>query len=133
MMLDHTDFRIRLNAIANGLVPVPNYEPQDPVKALGVIAGGLMVADPYGPNHILIPEAHAYRHTSGRFFLSFTQAGVFDGTGYVVWAAGDDGRIGRFALCKHNPIPGRDTNPSRGWYPARCQHCGLDMTVDSGG
>ena len=68
----------------------------------------------------------------GLFFLAFTQGGVHTGEGMVLTYNGGKGGAMEFAICKHDPkeLPGADHR--RGWHPARCTKCGLDMTYDSG-
>ena len=41
-------------------------------------------------------------------------------------------RTARFAICKHKSVEGAGANHQRGWHPAKCSKCGLDMSVDSG-
>lgn len=40
--------------------------------------------------------------------------------------------LARFAICKHEFVAGAGANPSRGWHPSKCKHCGLDNSIDSG-
>jgi hypothetical protein len=71
-----------------------------------------------------------------RFFLDYGQGGGLQGTGLVAWTEWKDGAyraVGMsFAICEHKPVEGANANHSRGWHPARCEKCGLDMSVDSG-
>jgi hypothetical protein len=76
--------------------------------------------------------------TQARAFLRHTQGGALDGSALLVlckynWSdARDAPRIIRFRLCDHEVKEGAGANHSRGWHPARCNKCGLDLTVDSG-
>lgn len=71
-----------------------------------------------------------------RFFLDRGQGGGLHGSGTVAWTDWKDGAyraVGMtFAICEHKPVTGPGANPSRGWHPASCEKCGLDMSVDSG-
>lgn len=68
--------------------------------------------------------------------LGRNQRGQLNGAGYVMYyvsAYGSEGgQGGRFAICKHEPIEGEGANHMRGWHPAHCGRCGLDLSVDSG-
>lgn len=71
-----------------------------------------------------------------RFFLDYGQGGGLHGSGLAAWTEWKDGAyraVGMsFAICDHKPVVGAGANPSRGWHPASCEKCGLDMSVDSG-
>jgi hypothetical protein len=71
-----------------------------------------------------------------RFFLNYGQGGQLYGSGIVAWTTWKDGAyraVGmKFAICDHEPTEGAGANHSRGWHPAHCSKCGLDMSVDSG-
>jgi hypothetical protein len=73
---------------------------------------------------------------NARFFLDYGQGGQLYGSGIVAWTDWKDGAyraVGmKFAICDHKPAEGRGANHSRGWHPASCSKCGLDMSVDSG-
>jgi hypothetical protein len=65
----------------------------------------------------------------------FTGEGVvvIDATGHFQYRAVQESIItGRFAICKHESVEDPGANHSRGWHPAHCKKCGLDMSVDSG-
>lgn len=53
---------------------------------------------------------------------------------YDDWKAkGDERRAAEAACPKHEVVGTGDADQNRrGWHPARCKHCGLDMSVDSG-
>jgi hypothetical protein len=76
------------------------------------------------------------KHWFARFFLDYGQGGGLHGSGIVAWSEWKDGAyraVGmKFAICDHKPIEGAGANHSRGWHPASCSKCGLDMSVDSG-
>ena len=127
--------------VVSGKIPLPNYEPAPQsisglARAIaGLAAGsGLTVS---GVAWALVPGA---RHkTWARYFFNHTQGGSFDGTGTVLLYRADassdpnpSGGIARFALCAHKPVSEPGANPRRGWHPAHCELCGLDLTVDSG-
>lgn len=73
---------------------------------------------------------------NARFFLDYTQGGSLTGTGIVAWTEWKDGierGVGmKFAICEHKHVEGAGANHSRGWHPAHCEKCGLDLSVDSG-
>lgn len=71
-----------------------------------------------------------------RYFLDYGQGGGLHGSGIVAWTEWKDGIergvAMKFAICEHKSVPGAGANPMRGWHPAHCEKCGLDMSVDSG-
>lgn len=73
---------------------------------------------------------------NARFFLDYGQGGGLHGSGLVAWTEWKDGAYRAtamtFAICDHKAVAGANANPSRGWHPAHCEKCGLDMSVDSG-
>jgi hypothetical protein len=73
---------------------------------------------------------------NARFFLDYGQGGQLYGSGIVAWTDWKDGAyraVGmKFAICDHKAVEGVGANHSRGWHPARCSKCGLDLSVDSG-
>lgn len=71
------------------------------------------------------------------YYLTCGQGGGYTGEGVVVLIAGyqngpDSIVTGRFAICKHESVEDPGANHSRGWHPAHCSKCGLDLSVDSG-
>ncbi len=71
-----------------------------------------------------------------RYFLDYGQGGGLQGSGLIAWT---DWKVDAyravgvtFAICRHTPVTGAGANPSRGWHPASCSKCGLDLSVDSG-
>ncbi len=74
-------------------------------------------------------------HTAwATYFTSGTQAGQFDGSGFVLYYDAGKGRAARFSICKHKKVLGPNDRPNHqyGWHPGHCEHCGLDLSVDSG-
>lgn len=71
-----------------------------------------------------------------RYFLDYGQGGGLYGSGLVAWTEWKDGIergvAMKFAICEHKPVAGAGARPMRGWHPAHCEKCGLDMSVDSG-
>ena len=118
--------------IFRGEAFLPNFKELPLDDGIGVIASGsgLVTRPGSGPANVKIPGSAI--KAWARYFLSTTQSGVFDGTGYVIWYSHGKGRVGTFAICKHVKVPGPGANPSRGWSPGHCSKCGVDMTVDSG-
>lgn len=54
---------------------------------------------------------------------------------YDDWRAkGHERRVAEAACPKHEAVgTGAFGDARRGWHPAKCKHCGADMSVDSGG
>lgn len=50
------------------------------------------------------------------------------------WARGAQAKHAREQACPgHEAIStGTFAQSMRGWHPAKCKHCGIDMSVDSG-
>lgn len=72
-------------------------------------------------------------HTEwGLFFLRMTQGGLYTGEGMVLTYNSGKGGAFEFAICKHDLVADHGADPRRGWHPAHCSKCGLDMSVDSG-
>jgi len=109
--------------------PIPNATPvglEDALHAIGYGVGDLVVRG------VAMAEG-TRRHA--RFFLRKTQAGRLDGSGLAVlgrWGVKYPPLAFAFEICDHDSVLGSGANPSRGWRPARCKKCGLDLTVDSG-
>ncbi|WP_457663964.1 hypothetical protein [Sinorhizobium medicae] len=120
-----------LAPIIKGVIPLPNVEDVDGLRFLNNLAS---------VGHCWTPR-WGYSNVDGKkqwtyFFLSHNQAGGLTGEGYAVRYGSSyptpEPRVMAFAICKHEAVAGANANPRRGWHPARCKHCGLDMTVDSG-
>jgi hypothetical protein len=114
--------------IVEGEIPLPNFEPVTAQYFCDALASG---------GHSMIPKWGHSKSEDGRrkvwaqyFLTNFSNMGNEpDGSGYVCVYGG---RIGRFAICKHEKKLGAGAVPSRGWNPGTCIKCGLDMTIDSG-
>lgn len=117
-----------LMPIIKGKVMLPN------AKAIDADVGAILLH--YRTMHsgqALLPRGTKW---NVRFFLDYTQGGSPTGTGMVAWTEWKDGAYRatgmKFAICEHKAVVGAGANPSRGWHPAHCEKCGLDMSVDSG-
>lgn len=137
----HKDFRDLMAGIAAGRLPLPNVEPVDTMDALRTIAcGGGMECWPRVAN-VKVPGRGTWGGdtTWARLFLTHTQMAGIDGRGYAILyqpQRGDgqpypEGPVVRFAICQHEPVAGANARPDRGWNPAHCPKCGLNMSVDS--
>lgn len=131
-MIKAEDFDKYWQEILAGRLTPPNYENlegEELMRALATIACGAMLGIT-GVEHFL-PIAAKWPEWA-RYFPNHTQGGKWDGTALVIRYMGGRGGVGRFELCKHEKRLRPGANPSRGWSPGDCVHCGLDMTVDSG-
>ena len=131
------DFDAILDEIMEAKREVPNYEEVSLAGGVAVIGCGAGLAEEPGVRRARLAGSKSRIGDSARYFLSTTQGGDYDGTGYVMIAAVEKGamvgHIGKFAICKHEVV-GRGTREQemRGWHPGHCKLCGLDMSVDSG-
>ena len=132
--LTHKDFPALLSYYfyAHGILP--NLEPFDIERGLDAIAAGASLASWKGVNHVMLPGSQ--HSTWARAFVGYTQGGVIAGDGYMIVYRGQFTRdrphsIYKFRLCDHAVVKGASARPERGWHPARCSRCGLDLTVDS--
>lgn len=114
---------------------LPNFQPLDLAVAVGKFAstGGWECVE----NAFVKTPGRANRYgTYAKVFLRHGQMSGPDGTGIVLWTdygpTGAQVFAGQFALCVHEPVEGAGANHQRGWHPARCSKCGLNMSVDSG-
>lgn len=123
-----------LQPIIDGKVALPNTKPIDRDVGASILhyremhCGTALVVDArYSGNQ---------KQWNARFFLDYGQAGQLYGSGIVAWTEWKDGAyraVGmKFAICDHKQAEGGGANHSRGWHPASCSKCGLDMSVDSG-
>ena len=105
--------------IVEGRQPLPHPEQIDDRRALDDIAAfGHSFEDVWG-----YCRHHDNSMQWTQYFLNISQ-----GEGLaIIYRRG----AFRFAICKHEKVPGADANPLRGWHPGHCRLCGLDMTVDS--
>lgn len=126
-------FDADLAAIMDGKAPVPNFEEiTDLGKALALWSSAGGSSAPPDQKLAKLPGSARMYGDWARYLLHRTQGGDYDGTGYVMTYNGGKGRMGRFAICKHEKVAGPGANPSRGWHPGYCSICGMDLTVDSG-
>jgi hypothetical protein len=118
-----------LQPIIEGGVALPNAKPID--RDIG--AAMLHYREMYCGT---VLNADGKKTWNARFFLDYGQGGQLYGSGLVAWTEWKDGAyraVGlTFAICDHKLVTGPGANPSRGWHPAHCEKCGLDMSVDSG-
>jgi hypothetical protein len=120
-----------LMPILEGKVALPNF------KEVPLERAAANIASSYGPGlrgHALLPGETLRRWA--QFFFDRGQGGGLHGSGLVIYYTLDQGRgvgaAGTFAICDHKAVEGAGANHSRGWHPATCSKCGLDMSVDSG-
>lgn len=118
--------------IFKGKVQVPNFEEMTLELGVAAIAAGGGLIAQSGVQNAKIPGSNSSWGHWARYFLSSTQGGALDGVGYVMFYDHGKGRVGRFAICKHEKIEGPGANHSLGWHPGHCGKCGLNMSVDSG-
>ncbi len=132
--LPSSTFTETFEKIFSGEIEPPHLSNLGLEDGLGIIAshelrptgvGCIML----GSNRIL-PGLKSHR---ARYFLEDTQAGTFTGSGYIAFSEGNGyGEFASFAICLHKKVLDPQANLLRGWSPAHCKKCGLDMTVDSG-
>jgi hypothetical protein len=114
-----------LRPIIEGKVALPNAEP---------------IQSDVGSSILHYREMHCgtavlpggKKEWNARFFLDYGQGGGLHGSGIVLYWQNSKGVAASFAICDHKPVEGGGANHSRGWHPASCSKCGLDMSVDSG-
>lgn len=116
---------LALDAVVKGDVVVPNLQEISAIEAVAAIACFGSLEPRAGRARIAIAKHWA------RYFVSRTQRGAIDGTGYVLWWDQGKGRAAKFAICVHDSVPEPGGNPRRGWAPSRCSKCGLNTSVDS--
>lgn len=117
-----------LRPIMDGAAPLPNFKQTDNLSRLvAALAGSRM------DHHAGVALVDGIMRCA-TYFLTGTQHGRLDGGGYVLIDGGQprNGYGGTFAICVHEVVTGAGANPRRGWHPAACSKCGLDLTVDSG-
>lgn len=117
-----------LQPIIDGNVALPNVKPVETDIGATILHYREMHC-----GHAMLPQGKKW---NVRFFLDYGQGGQLYGSGMVAWSEWKDGAhraVGmKFAICDHMPVEGAGANHSRGWHPASCSKCGLDMSVDSG-
>lgn len=117
-----------LQPIIDGRVALPN------AKAIDRDIGAAIIH--YSEMHCGAALLPAGKKWNVRYFLDYGQGGGLHGSGIVAWTEWKDGAMRpvgmTFAICDHTPVEGAGANHSRGWHPASCSKCGLDMSIDSG-
>lgn len=118
-----------LQPIIEGKIVLPNIKPVE-----GDVGGAILHYTQMHCGNAVLPTGIKKWHA--RFFLDYGQGGGLQGTGIAAWTDWRDGAYRatavKFAICEHEPVEGAGANPSRGWHPAHCAKCGLDLSVDSG-
>lgn len=122
-------FDEHLKPIVKGEVELPNFEPMEAERLLTNLSSG---------GHSMEP-VWGYAKINGhkewaQFFLFGVGMGspphTYGGDGYVI---AYPKHFGTFAICRHIGVEEAGANHRRGWHPAHCKHCGIDMTIDSSG
>jgi hypothetical protein len=117
-----------LMPIIEGKIALPNARPIETDVGAAILHYHKMHS-----GQALLPQGKKW---NVRFFLDYTQGGSLTGAGIVAWTDWKDGAYRAvamtFAICDHKAVEGAGANHSRGWHPASCSKCGLDMSVDSG-
>jgi hypothetical protein len=126
-------FESALKAIMSGDVPLPNPSPIEGDIGATILHYGSMQSG----RSVLMPGETAKKWNVS-FCLDCGQGGQLYGSGLVAWTTWSNEQHRsvatgmKFAICQHVGKSDPGANPSRGWHPAHCTKCGLDMTVDSG-
>lgn len=131
--------------VISGIAPPPNFEPVPHWKALdlsiGLYGRTISGVKAKGRTYETRAKATIDGHTGDAiYYLNCGQGGGYTGEGVVVLSyyghgytkSADTVITGTFAICKHEAVEGPGANHQRGWHPARCKKCGLDLSVDSG-
>lgn len=139
---DYAPFIGKIGRANDGLEPLPNAEDVDPLLFLNNLASGGHRMEPVW-GYSLLPDGSRQQWT--QFFLTAdaNMSSDLGGGGYAVtygnsrWDAEKkimvaEPIVRRFQICRHEIELHPGANPSRGWNPGHCKHCGMDMTVDSG-
>lgn len=117
-----------LKPIIEGRVPLPNARSVERDIGAAILHYHTMHS-----GAALLPTGKKW---NVRFFLDYGQGGGLHGSGLVAWTEWKDGAYRAtamtFTICDHKSVEGAGANHSRGWHPAHCEKCGLDMSVDSG-
>lgn len=126
----------------SGSMELPNFEPIEHWKALRASMGYGRTIERFTPAGQTYDQACKAR-VGGKgtgtaiFYMNCGQGGGYTGEGTVVanigYSGGPDSIVtGTFALCRHKAVEDPGADHMRGWHPAHCELCGLDMSVDSG-
>lgn len=123
-----------LKPILDGEAWAPNFEPLPLEKVLPHIIDGY--GHTYHRQRFKV-DRHRYGGPSAIYFLKVGQGGGLTGEGVVLYREGwaeavDKFKGGSFAICVHEAVEKPGANHQRGWHPAECKHCGIDLSVDSG-
>ncbi len=117
-----------LQPIIDGKVPLPNFKEQPLDFAVSNITACC--------GNSIRGLANMGDHPKwAQFWLGHGQGGGLQGDGYVLIYTSQHGKpplAGTFAICDHEAVEDPGANHMRGWHPAHCKKCGLDLTVDSG-
>jgi hypothetical protein len=127
---DYESFIGKRGVVNKDLKPLPNAKDEDPMRFLNNLASGGHSMQPVW-GWALLPDGSRAQWT--QFFLSgsVNMGGGLGGNGYAVTYGGRAPIVRSFAICKHEIQLHAGANPSRGWAPGHCKHCGVDMTIDS--
>lgn len=125
---DYAAFIGKSGAVNRDLKPLPNAEDVDPSRFLNDLAArGHMMTPVWG--YSLLPDGSRQQWT--QFFL-LHDANMGFGLGGGGYAVTYNCPPRRFQICRHEKVLHAGADPSRGWTPGHCKHCGVDMTIDSG-
>lgn len=133
-----SEFELLLQHYGEGLAPLPNAKMHEPATFCADLD---RIAYAGGPGRLIGRRAQmpGFEPEFATIWANVTQGGRYDGTGFLIfylapWSRAARQGLQRFAsfkICDHAVVKGASANPSRGWHPAQCSKCGLDMTVDS--
>jgi hypothetical protein len=126
------DLKTEITPRIQGALPWEHIEPADLNLMLSNIAAcaGWQVYAGIG----YVQKPGESRQTWARFFLHTTQGAQYTGEAHALVYEG--GQVGasawKLSICKHE-IQDSSTAAGRmrGWHPAKCLKCGLDLSVDS--
>ena len=113
------------------LAPLPNPTDVEPGRFLNDLAArGHMMTPVWG--YAVLPDG-SRRQWTQFFLLHDANMGMqLGGGGYAVSYGTNAPIVRQFQICRHEIELAPGADPSRGWRPGKCKHCGMDMTVDSG-
>jgi hypothetical protein len=127
---DYAPFMGKSGQVNKDLRPLPNAEDVDPLHFLNDLAArGHMMTPVWG--YSILPDNSRQQWT--QFFLLHDANMGFGlgGGGYAVTYGSKTPIVRSFRICKHEIKLHDGANPSQGWKPGHCKHCGMDMTIDS--
>jgi hypothetical protein len=112
------------------LKALPNVRDVDPIAFLNDLAArGHMMEPVWG--YALLPDGSRPQWTQFFLLADANMGFQLGGGGYAVTYANPFPFIRRFQICNHEIVLHAGADPSRGWNPGHCKHCGMDMSVDS--